>query len=131
MCGRTIEEHNRCLRQVFQRTIEQGDKFNQAKCVFITKEVKYLGHVFSDIGVTADPERAAKDMPSPSNVKDMQRFLGLLNYLSPFIPNLPTEVAPLRDFIKKDSSFQWNTTYNTMYNKLKQLIFQAPVLLSL
>lgn len=47
VCESTIKEHNRCLRQVIQRAVEQGVKFNLVKCVFATTKVKYLGNVFS------------------------------------------------------------------------------------
>lgn len=128
--GETLAQHNERLSLVFERAKKVNVKFNKSKCTFATQQVKYLGHIFSGDGITPDPDkvRAIKDMPSPSCTKDLQRFLGLLNYLSPFIPNLASEVSQLRDLLKKDAMFMWNDNYEQVFNCLKSLICSAPVL---
>lgn len=52
--------------------------------------ITYLGEKLSEAGVQPDPEkiRAIADMPAPEDKKDLQRALGLVNYLGKFIPNL-------------------------------------------
>lgn len=128
--GSTINEHNINLQRVLQKAQEVNLKFNKSKCVFGTTTIKYLGHIYSKNGVSPDPEKvkAVKEMPSPTCVKDLQRFLGILNYLGGFIKNLASETESLRGLIKKSCEFQWNATYEKIYNHLKDIICQAPVL---
>lgn len=128
--GATQAEHNVNLQRVFEKAIEVNLRFNKSKCVFGSTQVKYVGHVYSKEGVSPDPEkvRAIKDMPSPSCVKDLQRFLGILNYLGSFIQNMAQETEILRDLLKKSSDWQWNANHEATFSRLKQIICQTPVL---
>ena len=76
---------------------------NKDKCVIKTQELKYLGHIISPDGVKADPAKVAAivDMPVPESKEDFRRFIGLINYLSKYCPNLSSIAAPLRDLMKK------------------------------
>jgi hypothetical protein len=52
------------------------------------KEVKYLGYVVSEKGLTIDPSRveAIVNMPSPTNKKEVLQILGMINFVDKFIP---------------------------------------------
>ena len=58
-------------------------------------------------GIEPDPENVSAifDMPLPANKKELQRFLGMVNYLGKFLPNLSDVSAPLRKLLNKD--FEW------------------------
>ena len=58
-------------------------------------------------GVQPDPGKvsALKQMSSHANRQELQTFLGLENYIGPFIPNLSTLTAPLRELLKEDNRF--------------------------
>ena len=64
-------------------------------------------------GAHSDPKKvdAIHEMPPPENQSQLQQFLGMVTYLSSFIPSLSTHTAPLWELLKKDSEFMWNTTY--------------------
>ncbi|XP_028165312.1 uncharacterized protein K02A2.6-like [Ostrinia furnacalis] len=128
--GKTKMEHNDRLNMVFNRAKEFNVKFNKEKCTFAKESIKYLGHIFSADGITADPDkvRAIKDMPSPTCLKDLQRFLGMLNYLSPFIKNMAGETEVLRQLLKKSTDWQWTANHEATFCRLKQLICKVPVL---
>lgn len=128
--GQTLQEHNERLNIVFKRAKKYNVKFNKEKCSFTKESIKYLGHIFSADGITADSDkvRAIKEMPSPTCLKDLQRFLGLLNYLSPFIKNMAGETEILRQLLKKSTDWQWTANHETAFCRLKQLICQVPVL---
>lgn len=128
--GRTLQEHNENLQRVFKKAQEVNLRFNKTKCMFGKTQVKYLGHIFSRNQVSPDPDkvRAIKDMPSPVCLKDLQRFLGLLNYLGGFIENMATETEPLRQLLKKSSDWQWNASHEAAFIRLKDIISNAPVL---
>jgi transposase InsO family protein len=128
--GSNQEEHDIRLKKVFNRAREVNLKLNKDKCNFGANEVKFLGHIFNGQGVKPDNDkvRAIVDMPSPKSVKDLQRFLGMLNYLSSYIPNLADETATLRLLLKKDSAWLWDENYETIFSKVKQCITTSPVL---
>lgn len=61
-------------------------------------------------GLKPDPEkiRALKEMPAPNNIKELRTFLGLVQYLGKFLPNLPEESAPLRQLLEKQVTWHWD-----------------------
>jgi len=93
------------------------------------QEVKLLGHIFNKNGVKPDDEKvkAITNLPSPKCKKDLQRFLGMINYLSLYIPNLAAESTILRDLLKKNSLWQWDENYEKAFCHLKNLISTFPV----
>ena len=89
-----------------------------------------MGHVISADGIKPDPVKvsAVVNMSSPQNKEELRSFLGLVNYLGKFIPNLADLTVPLCWLLKKDND--WISDYPQMqaYDKLKSEITNAPVL---
>ena len=67
-------------------------------------------------------------MPSPANKEDLQRFLGMITYLSKFIPHFSQIASPLRQLLEKDKAWQWHHEHEQSLLKLKELATSAPVL---
>ena len=99
--GANLEEHLANLEEVLKRLHEHGVRLRKDKCQFLTPSVEYLGHVIGNDGLrTADDKlRAIVDAPSPTNVQELQSFLGLLNYYRKFIANLSTLIRPLNKLL--------------------------------
>ena len=108
------------VRQVLDRCRELNVRLNRSKCKKIMNEVTYVGHQFTDRGVKPDPEkiRAISMMQAPLNVKELQRFIGMVNYLSKFIPQFSETTAPLRELLHKENGWSWLTPQEA-FNKLK------------
>ena len=51
----------------------------------------------------------------PTNIIELQEFLGLVTYLSPFIPGLSTLTTSLHELLKKDTDFILSCTYNATF----------------
>lgn len=128
--GSTQEEHDRRLKGLFERAKIVGIKFNREKCEFSVTEVTYLGHTFSADGMQIDRAKlkAITEMPSPNNRQSLERFLGMVNYVSKFIPNYAETVAPLRNLLKKDSEWCWDECSEEVVRRLKQVLCTALVL---
>lgn len=126
----TKEAHDLKLKLVLDRARQIGLKFNKDKCVICAHEIKFLGHVFNSQGVLPDPTKVETicSMQPPKNVKELQRFLGMVNYLGSFIPNLSSQTTNLRQLLKKDVLWYWSTVHGTEFNKLKNLLCNAPIL---
>ena len=75
---------------------------NPRKCFFATNQGKLLGHIVSKYGLTIYLERtnAILFLSLPSHKKGMQSFLGRINFVKRFIPNLATMVKPLTTMLK-------------------------------
>jgi hypothetical protein len=78
----SFEKHMQNLREVFQRLKEANLKLSPKKCNFLKKEVKFLGHIVSESGVSTDPSKiqAVRDWPIPKSIKEVRSFLGLTSY---------------------------------------------------
>ena len=74
-------------------------------------DVNFFGWLYNADGVHADQDKvnAIHALPVPTNITKLQEFLGLVMYLSPFIPGLSTLTAPLHELLKKDTDFIWNS----------------------
>ena len=98
--GKDDEEHDARLKQVLTRARVVNFKFNAKKCK-IKQDVPYVGHVLSTDGLKPDPEkiRAVKEMKPPENAKELKTFLGFIQYLGKFMPNMATENTTIKRII--------------------------------
>ena len=80
-----------------------GVTVRKEKCKFFMLEVENLGHIISKMGIRVNPEKteALGNVPVPKNVKELQSFIGGVNYYAKFIPNMATLCKPLYDLLKK------------------------------
>ncbi|KAI0240482.1 hypothetical protein LSAT2_008781, partial [Lamellibrachia satsuma] len=122
--GKTREEHVANLRWVLRRLDEAGLKLNNDKCEFFNQSVVYLGHKIDRDGLhpTDDKVRAIRDAPSPTNVKELRSWLGLLNYYGRFLRNLSTTLAPLHVLLRKETKWCWGNEQASAFEAAKQLL---------
>lgn len=106
--GETTEEHDHRLIKLLERAREWNLKLNTSKCQIRTSKIRYLGHVISEEGLKPDDKkvRAIVQMPLLENRQALMRFMGMVQYLSKFIPNLSDIRAPLRKLLEDD--VQWH-----------------------
>ena len=128
--GRTFSEHIDNLREVLTRLREAGLRLKPRKCFFAMREVEYLGYHVSGDGISADPAKvkAVEDFPRPQNLKQTRSFLGLASYYRRFILSFSKIATPLFALTKKDAPFEWTTSCEDAFERLKLLLTTAPVL---
>ena len=61
-------------------------------------------------------------MTKPADADELREFLGIATYMSPFIPRLSANTATLRDLIKKDALFAWNSSHDKAFESTKKVI---------
>ena len=71
--------------------------------------------------------KAITEMPKPTTLKDLQTFLGMVQYLSKFSPRIADIAKPLRDLMKKHAPYAWGPKHNQAFD-IKSEIVQAPIL---
>lgn len=130
ICGETESEHDLILTKIFERAKVCNVRFNKNKFQHKLKQVKYFGHIFSEEGMKIDPDRvkAIVNIKGPNNKKELQIFLGMINYLRKFVPNLADIAAPLQLLLKKNVDWIWTIVHETAFDNIKKKISEAPIL---
>ena len=133
--GHTYDEaekdHDRRFIALMERCLVKHLKLNPTKLKFKLKETLFMGNIISDTGLRADPAKvnAVTDMPTPRDKAAVLRFIGMVNYLSPFCKNLSTIIKPLRALTQNDSAFIWSEVQQQAFDDAKKLIANSPTLM--
>ncbi|XP_037930007.1 uncharacterized protein K02A2.6-like [Teleopsis dalmanni] len=117
-------EHVKRVKQVLSVLQDAGFSLSLEKCNFFCKKVEYLGHIIDKEGLHTNPEKIKmiKDIAYPKNLKELQAFLGMINFYRRFLPNLANIASPLYDLMKGDSQFVWTNECSKAIDKLKNLV---------
>ena len=128
--GSTIEEHDNNLKALLDRCRDVNLTLNPKKLRFKSDNVPFFGNIVTSKGIKPDPKKveAIKSWPIPTNVKELQSFLGAINYLSKFIPHLSTLRSTLQGLVKKDSDYIWTPTHNRAFQDIKDAICSETLL---
>ena len=103
--GHTKAEHDAHLWNLMQATHKYGLVFNPGKTHVKATAVNFIGCLYDAYGVHPDLDKVntVHNLPAPTNATKHQEFLGMVMYLSPFIPGLSTLTVPLCELLKKDA----------------------------
>jgi len=106
---KSLTEHDGKLREVLDRLRTYKLKLQPEKCKFHRKEVSYLGHQITEAGVRPDPQMVAaiERFPTPTNLRHLKAFCGMISYYRRFIPNCSRNASPLYKLLKKDTKLEW------------------------
>ncbi|KAK5776518.1 hypothetical protein PVK06_044477 [Gossypium arboreum] len=128
--SRTKEEYVQVLRKLFLRLRKFQLKLNPAKCTFGARSGKLLGFVVSEKGIEIDPDKvkSIQELPPPRTQKEVQGFLGRLNYIARFISQLTEKCEPIFCLLKKHNPSVWDEECQKTFDKVKQYFSNASVL---
>ena len=94
-------------------------------------EIDFLGfHVGKD-GLRVNPSKieVLKTWPKPKSLFEVRSFLGLLQFFRRFIPKFSEVAGPMTNLTMKDQDIEkWNEKYDEAFEKLKEAITNAPIL---
>ena len=128
--GKNEQEHDLILRKVLTRARERNIKFNRDKIQFRVNQVKHIGEVVGELGFLRDAEKISSihNMPTPSCKQDLQRLLGMINYLRKYIPNMSELTGLLRSLLKGDVLWAWFPEHDDALSEIKSVLSSVPVL---
>lgn len=128
--SKNIDEHLRHLEMVFKALQIENIKLKLSKCQFAQSKVEYLGHTISlnEIKPLQSNIDAIMAIKPPTNQKEIQRFVGHIQYYREFIPNCSKLIAPLTKLLKKDEKFEWQNEQQECFEKVRNLLSQKPIL---
>ena len=125
-------EHREHLQSVLELLRKNGLVIRRDKCVFGASTVEFLGHDISGDGIRPLPSKvdAVNRFPRPTTVKQLQEFLGMINYYHRFIPNAAGILTPLYHLssAKQKQLGEWNQTHEHAFTSAKDSLAQAAML---
>ncbi|CAA9317827.1 hypothetical protein AVDCRST_MAG94-1309 [uncultured Leptolyngbya sp.] len=126
----TQSEHAKHVQEVLRCLQKTGLLLKPEKCQFNMDEVDFLGYIVGIHGIRMDPSKtqAIRDWPKPTTVKELQGFLGFVNFNRQFIKDYSKIALPLTEITKKDTGFQWTSSQDRAFQDLKDACSKEPVL---
>ena len=123
-------DHDIAFTNLLETAHKNGVKLNYEKIQYKKNEVEFFGETYTTDGRKADPKKieAIANMPNPTNKKEVQTFLGMVQYLSKFSPRLSELSEPLRYLVHIHVPFIWQAEHTQAVEAIKKEIAQAPIL---
>lgn len=118
------------VNEVLARCRASGITLNAEKFALAKPAVTFCGFVLSTDGISADPEkvRAIAEFATPANITDLRSFMGLVNQLTEFSPEISTAAQPLRPLMSPRRAFTWTVDHDTAFQRVKKALASPPVL---
>ena len=133
----SLQEHQEHCKKVSTRLQQTGLKLKLSKCNVAQEQVEYLRHTLTPEGVMPNEPKiqAVKQFPKPTCCKEIQSFLGLVNFYRRHIPDLAAIARPLTVLTQKESSgknvpFVWDENCENAFTRIKELLVSAPLLVT-
>ena len=121
------EDHDANLINLLNVCQKEGLVLNSKKLELRRERVTFFGAEYSAQGMHPDPKKVQgiTEMTAPTDKQQLQSFLGMVNYMGTFIPNLSHHTEPLRAMLKKDNVFHWDDQQTRSFQQVKTLIAKA------
>lgn len=134
--GRDENEHDTRLKKVLSVLKYNNVLLNTKKCVFKAKAIQFLGHEFSSSGIKPLDKyiKIIETFRPPETIEEIQSFLGLINFVGKWIPNLSTLTEPIRQLLRekvhKNANITafWQKDQEKAFEKLKYCLSKIPTL---
>ena len=110
--------------KVLLRCRQVNLKLNKDKCHFRCTLVPFFGEIILWHEVKPYPQKikALMEIPPPKIKKELQAFLGIINYLGRFSPSTASMCEPLQKLMSSKTLWTWNALYQALYDEVKTLI---------
>ncbi|KAL7724906.1 hypothetical protein ACLKA6_020042 [Drosophila palustris] len=123
----TVEQHLARIEQILCILQENGIRCKKEKCFFLQDEIEYLGRRVSTRGILPDNSglAAIKELKPPTNLQQLDAFMGKVNYYCNFIPNYSQLASPLNQLRRKNTPFKFGPDQQQAFTALKTHILNA------
>lgn len=128
--SKDVTSHLAHIESVFRTLIAFDIKLKRIKCQFLRESITFCGYLITRDKISRDSKftEAIANIQRPSNVSELQSFLGLANYGGRFVANFADICKPLNSLRKKNTSWSWTQEHEESFNKLKKILCKAPKL---
>ena len=110
-------DHDQAFTTLLQIVQKCNVKLNYDKLQYKQVQIEFLGETYtkSSCKPAKDKVSAITAMPSPTNKKQGQSFIGMINYLSKFSPRLSELAEPIRELLKDKVPFKWGPEHQQAF----------------
>ena len=128
------ESHMNKLEDLLKAFLKNGLKISPKKCQLFRTNLKYMGNeiFIQNRKVCVQPLRnrleAIQKLQPPTTVKGCRSFVGMVNFLSMFCPDLQKLLKPIYDLIRKGRPFIWGKEQQDSFEEIKHRLIRPPVL---
>jgi hypothetical protein len=126
----SIEEHEQHLKVIFDRLRANILYLKWSKCNLYAKCIDCLGHMIDDQGIHSDTDKLAqiREWRIPWDYNDIQRFVGLVNYLGDFLPEIASYTGLLMVMTQNSVPFHWRLIHQRCFDMIKCICYKMPII---
>jgi transposase InsO family protein len=127
--GKDVSDHDQRLNKVMDILKNNSLSLNEDKCEYRKNEIEFMGLMMSAKGISISPRKveAVAKFRTPKNSDEVRSFLGLINYMSPFVGDLANKTSLLRKLLT--NKFEWTKEEQKSFDELKQEIINCTMAL--
>jgi hypothetical protein len=121
----------RLVERILEELEKARFKINPEKCRIGVTELCILGNLLLEAGMKPNPEKvhAIEHLAKPTNRKELESLMGLLNYFRKFVSDYALITAPLRQLLHQNVSWQWAEPHDEAVTTLTQRLMEPPILI--
>ena len=122
--------HQKQVKIILQKLEDHQLSLKAEKCYFDKEEIDFLGLIISQKGIQMDPGKvkAVTDWPMPRTKRELQQFLGFVNFYQRFVKGFTGIAKPLTKLTGKEA-WNWTQFQQEAFQKLKDEITSERVLM--
>ena len=126
----SIEEDEKHLGIVFQRLRDHHLFLCKSKVDLYSKRLECFGHIIDDQGIHGDADKmqCIHEWRHPRTFNDVQHFLGLVQYLVYYMPDISAYTTPILGCVRNGRLFEWMPLLEKCFESIKTLACKAPIL---
>ena len=130
MFGKGEGSHVAAVSSVFEKLEEHNLTVNLEKCEFNQKSIKFFGLIFTEKGVSPDPEKvkALREAEPPKTKSELRSFLGMMNFSQDFIEHFAIHASELRKLTRKEAKWQWTESHQKAFDTLKDALSEEALM---
>ncbi|KAF8660114.1 hypothetical protein AX14_007459 [Amanita brunnescens Koide BX004] len=122
--------HQKQVKIILQKLEDHQLSLKAEKCYFDKEEIDFLGLIISQKGIRMDPGKvkAVTDWPTPRTKRELQQFLGFVNFYRRFVKGFAGIAKPLTKLTGKEP-WNWTQFQQEAFQRLKDEITSERVLM--
>ena len=117
----TYHDHLNHLRQIFKKLEENNFYLRMDKCNLLVDDIEVLGHTIKGNQITPAKEKITHitNFPTPTSKKQLQQFLGSVNYIGSHLLHIATLQTPLTE-LTGTQTWEWSDLQDNAFNQIKE-----------
>ena len=118
------------IRISLNETRKRRIRSQQKEIKILPKKTVWLGHTISQDGIRPNKEitDAINKLSPPKNTKTLKSFLGAIQFFAKTLQNLSEKTDNMRQFLRKETKWEWTEEGNTDFKNLKKELMTQPCL---